>query len=129
MVYRVFGCTILLWFTGCSGALYCYGLQGVLVHYTGMVYRVFWCTILLWFTGCSGALYCYGLQGVLVHYTAMVYRVFRCTILQVNCYNLMCFFFICLGSHLGFDYPGVWVHVDMAYPVYSVSAVMNAMKC
>ena len=26
-----------------------------------------------------------------------------------------------LGSHLGFEYPGVWVHVDMAYPVYSVS--------
>jgi probable aminopeptidase NPEPL1 len=24
-----------------------------------------------------------------------------------------------IGSHLGFDYPGVWVHVDMAYPVYS----------
>ena len=26
-----------------------------------------------------------------------------------------------VGSHLGFEYPGVWVHVDMAYPVYSVS--------
>ena len=24
-----------------------------------------------------------------------------------------------IGSHLGFDYPGIWVHVDMAYPVYS----------
>ncbi|KAB0804806.1 hypothetical protein PPYR_01776 [Photinus pyralis] len=24
-----------------------------------------------------------------------------------------------IGAHLGFDYPGVWVHVDMALPVYS----------
>ena len=24
-----------------------------------------------------------------------------------------------IGSHLGFDYPGVWLHIDMAYPVYS----------
>lgn len=24
-----------------------------------------------------------------------------------------------IGSHLGFDFQGIWVHVDMAYPVYS----------
>lgn len=24
-----------------------------------------------------------------------------------------------IGAHLGFDYPGVWMHVDMAYPVHS----------
>lgn len=23
-----------------------------------------------------------------------------------------------IGAHLGFDYPGSWVHVDMAYPVH-----------
>ncbi|KAG7252899.1 hypothetical protein CRUP_003957, partial [Coryphaenoides rupestris] len=24
-----------------------------------------------------------------------------------------------IGAHLGFDWPGVWVHVDMAYPVHA----------
>ncbi|GLH01553.1 hypothetical protein R5R35_012861 [Gryllus longicercus] len=24
-----------------------------------------------------------------------------------------------IGAHLGFDYPGVWMHIDMAYPVHS----------
>ncbi|KAI8115250.1 putative aminopeptidase NPEPL1 [Lucilia cuprina] len=23
-----------------------------------------------------------------------------------------------VGAHLGFDYPGVWMHVDMATPVH-----------
>lgn len=27
---------------------------------------------------------------------------------------------IFVAAHLGFDYPGVWVHVDMASPVHSV---------
>ena len=22
-------------------------------------------------------------------------------------------------AHLGFDYPGTWMHIDMAYPVHS----------
>lgn len=26
-----------------------------------------------------------------------------------------------IGSHLGFDWPGVWVHVDIASPVHAVS--------
>ena len=26
-----------------------------------------------------------------------------------------------IGAHLGFDFPGVWIHVDMAAPVYCVS--------
>lgn len=25
-----------------------------------------------------------------------------------------------IAAHLGFDYPGVWIHVDMATPVHSV---------
>ena len=25
-----------------------------------------------------------------------------------------------IGANLGFDYPGVWLHVDMASPVHSV---------
>lgn len=28
---------------------------------------------------------------------------------------------IFVAAHLGFDYPGVWIHVDMASPVHSVS--------
>lgn len=32
---------------------------------------------------------------------------------QVSCAGLF------IGSHLGFDFPGVWIHVDMAYPVFS----------
>lgn len=28
---------------------------------------------------------------------------------------------IFIAAHLGFDYPGVWIHVDMATPVHSVS--------
>ncbi|XP_041376640.1 probable aminopeptidase NPEPL1 [Gigantopelta aegis] len=31
---------------------------------------------------------------------------------QVSCAGLF------IGSHLGFDYPGVWIHIDMASPVY-----------
>ncbi|XP_013389670.1 probable aminopeptidase NPEPL1 [Lingula anatina] len=31
---------------------------------------------------------------------------------QVSCAGLF------IGSHIGFDYPGVWVHVDMAFPVH-----------
>lgn len=27
-----------------------------------------------------------------------------------------------IGSHLGFDWPGVWVHVDIASPVHAVSS-------
>lgn len=26
-----------------------------------------------------------------------------------------------IGAHLGFSYTGVWLHVDMAYPVHCVS--------
>lgn len=25
-----------------------------------------------------------------------------------------------IGSHIGFDFPGVWIHFDMAYPVHCV---------
>lgn len=25
-----------------------------------------------------------------------------------------------VAAHLGFDFPGTWIHVDMAYPVHSV---------
>ncbi|KAK3086554.1 hypothetical protein FSP39_020137 [Pinctada imbricata] len=32
---------------------------------------------------------------------------------QVSCAGLF------IGSHLGFDYPGIWLHIDMAAPVYS----------
>ena len=28
-----------------------------------------------------------------------------------------------IGSHLGFDWPGIWVHVDIASPVHAVSSV------
>lgn len=31
---------------------------------------------------------------------------------QVSCAGLF------IASHLGFDYPGVWLHIDMAYPVF-----------
>lgn len=27
-----------------------------------------------------------------------------------------------IGSHLGFDWPGIWVHVDIASPVHAVSS-------
>lgn len=26
-----------------------------------------------------------------------------------------------IAAHLGFDYPGIWMHVDMATPVHCVS--------
>ena len=29
-----------------------------------------------------------------------------------------------IGSHLGFDWPGVWVHVDIASPVHAVSTCL-----
>ncbi|XP_069113273.1 probable aminopeptidase NPEPL1 [Argopecten irradians] len=32
---------------------------------------------------------------------------------QVSCAGLF------IASHLGFDYPGIWLHIDMAYPVHS----------
>ena len=35
---------------------------------------------------------------------------------EVSCAGLF------IASHIGFDYPGVWMHIDMAYPVYSVSS-------
>ncbi|XP_074644678.1 putative aminopeptidase NPEPL1 isoform X2 [Tubulanus polymorphus] len=31
---------------------------------------------------------------------------------QVSCAGLF------IGAHIGFDYPGTWIHVDMAYPVH-----------
>lgn len=30
-----------------------------------------------------------------------------------------------IGSHLGFDWPGVWVHIDIASPVHAVSTFFN----
>lgn len=30
-----------------------------------------------------------------------------------------------IASHLGFDYSGVWIHVDMATPVHAVSPCLN----
>ena len=33
---------------------------------------------------------------------------------EVSCAGLF------IGAQLGFDFPGVWIHVDMAYPVYMV---------
>ncbi|KAI0220687.1 putative aminopeptidase NPEPL1 [Lamellibrachia satsuma] len=32
---------------------------------------------------------------------------------EVSCAGLF------VGSHIGFDFPGVWIHVDIAYPVFS----------
>lgn len=32
---------------------------------------------------------------------------------------------IFIAAHLGFDYPGVWIHVDMASPVHSVSVLIS----
>lgn len=33
-----------------------------------------------------------------------------------------------IGAHLGFDFPGVWIHVDMAYPAYSVSYSLHTQS-
>ena len=33
---------------------------------------------------------------------------------QVSCAGLF------IGSHIGFDYPGVWLHIDMAAPAHVV---------
>ena len=33
---------------------------------------------------------------------------------QVSCAGLF------IGSHLGFEYPGIWLHVDMAAPAHQV---------
>lgn len=30
-----------------------------------------------------------------------------------------------IGAHLGFEYPGKWIHLDMASPVYSVGYVTH----
>ncbi|CAH1779271.1 unnamed protein product, partial [Owenia fusiformis] len=32
---------------------------------------------------------------------------------QVSCAGMF------IAAHLGFDFPGTWIHVDMAYPVHS----------
>lgn len=32
-----------------------------------------------------------------------------------------------VGAHLGFDYPGVWIHIDMASPVHNVN--QEFLKC
>ena len=37
---------------------------------------------------------------------------------EVSCAGLF------VGSHIGFDFPGVWIHIDIAYPVFSVSKVI-----
>ncbi len=34
---------------------------------------------------------------------------------EVSCAGLF------IASHLGFDFPGTWIHIDLAYPVCSVS--------
>jgi probable aminopeptidase NPEPL1 len=31
-----------------------------------------------------------------------------------------------IAAHLGFDYPGIWMHVDMATPVHCVSLFTEA---
>ena len=33
-----------------------------------------------------------------------------------------------LGAHLGFDFPGVWVHFDIAAPVSCVSYCLSVYK-
>ena len=48
----------------------------------------------------------------------LLHSVVFCATVSLCCVSLSS---LSLGSHLGFEYPGVWVHVDMAYPVYSVS--------
>lgn len=46
---------------------------------------------------------------------------------MINNFFVFCFFFFnffclaLLGSHLGFDFPGSWIHIDMAAPVHLVS--------
>ena len=30
-----------------------------------------------------------------------------------------------INAHLGFDYPGVWLHIDMASPVHVVSIQLH----
>lgn len=37
---------------------------------------------------------------------------------QASCAGLF------IASHLGFDYLGTWIHVDMAYPVHAVSFIL-----
>ena len=34
-----------------------------------------------------------------------------------------------IGAHLGFDYPGVWIHVDMAAPAYLVCMYVCMYVC
>jgi len=36
---------------------------------------------------------------------------------EVSCAGLF------IGSQLSFDWSGTWIHIDMAYPVYSVSTI------
>lgn len=33
-----------------------------------------------------------------------------------------------IAAHLGFDFQGVWVHVDMALPVHSVRAHLHVFQ-
>lgn len=34
-----------------------------------------------------------------------------------------------IGAHLGFDYPGSWIHVDMASPVHCVNVLIYFLVC
>ena len=38
---------------------------------------------------------------------------------QVSCAGLF------IGSHLGFTYPGMWLHIDMAAPAHNVSLLSH----
>lgn len=33
-----------------------------------------------------------------------------------------------VAAHIGFDWPGVWVHLDIAAPVHAVSASRGLLK-
>lgn len=33
-----------------------------------------------------------------------------------------------IAAHLGFDFPGNWIHVDMATPVHSVSRIIKPVE-
>lgn len=36
--------------------------------------------------------------------------------------------FLFIGSHLGFDFPGSWLHIDMAAPAHMVSKLMSVQQ-
>ena len=42
---------------------------------------------------------------------------------QVSCAGLF------IHSHIGFDYPGTWLHIDMASPVYVVGVLHYLCVC